>query len=472
MPLQYAPRHHAGMPRHHVRPVASTNLVGCCRAYPKMLNSAFRNGAYMNDLPTPAGGFLGITNTKPNQFWLGTFIFLAIAVSIGTAVSLGDVLRFPDEREYMSIARNLVDFGAYSIDENAPTAFRTPTWPLLLAVGNLISHNVIWLRLINLALHLGASLLLLRFTRRLGFPFPAALITSVGYFFSPILFFTATTFYPQTLCAFLVALMLNIMLVDSVWTAGALGVLTSVAALAVPGTVLALCLFAFFQCYQFSLRAMLLRLVVFGLAAALTLTPWITRNYLTFAAFIPLSTDGGRNILKGNSAGAPLDGNSEVHIESYLERVAGLSDHEADKKLQIFAFEWIQANKREAAFFYLRKFLNWFNYWNSLGTKGEETTLRRIVAFLAYYSVLIAAFVGSSIWSKSARQESNPIAFWLWLIYIVAGLSYAIVFTRVRYRVPFEIILFILATPFVARLTNWFSGIRHATKETEASCKP
>jgi hypothetical protein len=146
----------------------------------------------MIDIRTRTADLLGKTGFEPEQFWLGVFIFAVAAVSIGTAVSLGDILRFADEQEYMSIARNLVDLGAYSINGNTPTAYRPPSWPLLLAVGNLISHNVIWLRLINLVLHLGTSLLLLRFTRRLGFPFAAALITSAAYLFFPLLYFTAT----------------------------------------------------------------------------------------------------------------------------------------------------------------------------------------------------------------------------------------------------------------------------------------
>ena len=261
----------------------------------------------MIDIRTRTADLLGKTGFEPEQFWLGVFIFAVAAVSIGTAVSLGDILRFADEYQYMSIARNLVDLGVYSINGNTPTAYRPPSWPLLLAVGNLISYNVIWLRLINLVLHLGTSLLLLRFVRRLGLPFAAALITSAAYLFFPVLYFTATTFYPQTLCAFLIALMLNIMLACSVWATAVLGILTSVTALAAPGTALVLCLLVFLQTYHLPMRAMLLRLAVFGVAAALALTPWIARNYMAFAAFIPLSTSAGVNLLKGNSPGAGAD---------------------------------------------------------------------------------------------------------------------------------------------------------------------
>jgi hypothetical protein len=419
----------------------------------------------MIDIRTRTADLLGKTGFEPEQFWLGVFIFVVVVVSIGTAVSLGNILRFEDERQYMSIARNLVDVGAYSINGNTPTAYRPPSWPLLLAVGNLISYNVIWLRLINLVLHLGTSLLLLRFVRRLGLPFAAALITSAAYLFFPVLYFTATTFYPQTLCAFLIALMLNIMLACGVWATAVLGILTSVTALAAPGTALVLCLLVFLQTYHLPMRAMLLRLAVFGVAAALALTPWIARNYMAFAAFIPLSTSAGENLLKGNLPGAGADtGAAQVDIDFYLKKVSGLPEPEADKKMGGFALEWILSNKREAAMLYLGKFLNWFNYRNNLGTKGQVTAIGSIVAFLSYYSALIAAVVGSSMWRRSVEPMSRPLNFWLWLFYIAAGLTYAITFTRVRFRVPFEIILFILATPFVARLTNWFDAVGNSTK--------
>jgi len=419
----------------------------------------------MIEIYTRAADRLRKSSFKSEHFWLGSFLLLAGTVSIGTAVSLGDTIRFADEQEYMAIARNLINIGTYSIDGNTPTALRPPSWPLLLTVGNLISSNVIWLRLINLALHLGTSLLLMRFIRCLGFPFGAALITSAAYFFFPVLLFAATTFYAQTLSAFLIASMLNIMLVRSLWATVVLGVLASITALAVPGTALVVCIFVFVQAHHLPMRTIPVRLAVFGIAAALTLTPWIVRNYITFGAFVPLSTMSGEALLIGNSPQTRFDTVADLD----MSLIEGLTELEANKKMQEIALKWVFSNKREAATLYLEKFLNWFNYQHDMTTKGHMTALTAIIAFVSYYSALIAAIVGSSVWSRSVAPISRPICFWLWLLYILAGLSYAITSTRVRYRIPFEIILFILATPLVANVVNRFDGIVNSAKTGRAA---
>ena len=149
---------------------------------------------------------------------------------------------------------------------------------------------------------------------------------------------------------------------------------------------------------------------------------------MTFATFIPLSTSAGENLLLGNSPGAGADAGPQGDIDFgvkrldfYYKKVSGLPEPEADNKMRGFALEWILSNKREAAMLYLGRFLNWFNYRNDLATKGQATAISSIVAFLSYYSVLIAAIVGSSMWSRSVESMSRPLNFWLWLFYIAAG---------------------------------------------------
>ena len=81
-------------------------------------------------------------------------LLLAALLLFGIAYSyyLGNSLRYPDEREYYTLAMNLVNRQIYTLDGQIPTAFRSPGYPFILAVLSLLSPSVLFLRIANFIL--------------------------------------------------------------------------------------------------------------------------------------------------------------------------------------------------------------------------------------------------------------------------------------------------------------------------------
>ena len=139
-------------------------------------------------------------------------VVLVLAGSVYAAL-LGNRLPFPDEQEYYAIASNLVQHHRYSLDGVHPTAFRTPGYPWLLAVGLLLHFPIVLLRMMNFVA-LGASAYLLhQVVRYAGFPL-AARIAPYLLLCYPVLFYTAGTLYPQTIGTTLLLLAMYLVLRD------------------------------------------------------------------------------------------------------------------------------------------------------------------------------------------------------------------------------------------------------------------
>src|SRR5262249_53176151 len=73
-----------------------------------------------------------------------------------------------------------------------------------------------------------------------------------------------------------------------------------------------------------------------------------------------------------------------------------------------------------------------------------SSTLKWIVSFVTWYSLLALALC--RIWSDSKRFSADEIC--LCLVYLIGAAAYALFFTRLRYRVPFDYIVIILAAAY------------------------
>src|SRR5947209_16106372 len=146
----------------------------------------------------------------PRGALLAVLALVALAIVAGVLYSLvlGERLLYPDESEYLQLARSLATQGRYSLDGIHPTAARPPGYPLILTPVIALGGSVFATRLLNF-LALAASLALLhRLLRRHGFPIAAIIGPALvlGY---PILFYTAGTLYPQTVGTTLLLLVLT-----------------------------------------------------------------------------------------------------------------------------------------------------------------------------------------------------------------------------------------------------------------------
>src|SRR5690606_39213830 len=98
---------------------------------------------------------------------------------------------------------------------------------------------------------------------------------------------------------------------------------------------------------------------------------------------------------------------------------------------------------------YPKKVLNWFNVNPGLATVGQQKQAQ-VVLLTVSYAVLLG-FVGLRLW-QTRWKPLEPHESLALLLYIAAAMIYAIFFTRVRFRVPFDLLLLVPAAQAASEL--------------------
>src|SRR5262249_33412031 len=80
---------------------------------------------------------------------LGSLVAIIVVGGALYSAFLGDGLSYFDEFEYYTLARNLVDKHAFTVDGFRPAVFRPPGHPLLLASLMALGAEVLELRIVN-----------------------------------------------------------------------------------------------------------------------------------------------------------------------------------------------------------------------------------------------------------------------------------------------------------------------------------
>jgi hypothetical protein len=395
---------------------------------------------------------------------------LAVTLLAGAiyAASLGDNLRYLDERDYVAIARNLAAGRGYTIDGTTPIAYRAPGYPLVLAVPTALGLDVAGLRLVNFATLAGALWLLQRLLRREGFALAALLAPPLvlGY---PVIFYTAGTLYPQTLAMTL--LLLAVLLATDrarPWRGAALGGLAfGYAILVVPTFALKLPFFALattlYRCRAWpGLRAFWRALGPPALLCAVALAlliPWTARNAVALGSFVPLTTNSGYNFLLGNSENTRPNAGVNIDISRYEQAAAPLSEVARDAYFRDAARDWILAHPGRALVLYAEKALNYFNYRNDLYVADEASRRNDLLLLLTYRS-LLALFALRLLLARRvplSALESLCVG-----LYLVNPFLDAIATTRIRYRLPFDALLIVVAATCLEVLWRHRRGARDA----------
>ena len=174
------------------------------------------------------------------------------------------------------------------------------------------------------------------------------------------------------------------------------------------------------------------------LLAALTTLPWLGRNYLAFDSFPLFGTNSGVNLLVGNSENTTPNSGLRADISELRAQTGGLTELERNDFYMDRAVENLRGDPSRYALLYFGKLLNWFNVNPNLATSGQGNRAQ-VVVLAASYAVLIA-LVLLRLW-HSGRKPLTALESLSLLLYISAAAAYAIFFTRIRFRVPFDLVL-------------------------------
>lgn len=378
----------------------------------------------------------------------------AFCISIIVTFSRGDAFRHVDERVYHDLAIGILAGKGYVNAAGNATSYRPPGYPLVLAGLYSMWEGVFAAKVLN-AIMLGLAAGVCGFIAERTLPRSGWIAAGLVAIY-PLFVYTSSTVFPQTLGLFLFMSCLLLMLVEvSLPRLLAAGVLYGFLILAIPYFLLLLPIIAalvFFTTYDTGSRRAQNWAGLFTIFALLVIAPWTARNYVVFSAFIPVATNGGVNLLAGNSPDARPNTGIMAHLR-YRNQTRGMSEVERDEFYKRTAIKWIKEDPMRAAQLYAGKFVNYFNFVNEVVAKSEQPgKIGEIVLFVSYYSLLLVVLARIVLVRSVPLMPLERIFL---LIYLVNGMLSAVFYTRLRYRLPFDGLLIVLAAIAVVHLSAW-----------------
>jgi hypothetical protein len=381
---------------------------------------------------------------------------------------LGDQIRFQDEKHYLKIANNIIKHSIYSYDDNAivPTTFHPPGYPLILASIVSIGGGFFALRMVNFVFLACCIILLTAILKKHGYKTGARWAPLIVLCY-PVLFFTASTLYPQIIATAIFLFIIYIIDAFSLSLKKAFiaGVLYGLLLMISPSFVL-MCPVVLAAPYILRKSVPRLYLICLIIGVIVVLTPWVVRNYIVFDRFVLLSSNAGKTFILGNSENSKPNEGESVDVSRYTNEIKEkrLDEIDGDKYYKEKAFEWIKNHPKDASILYLRKLINYFNYRNDLATRTEQSVLRDIVMFITYYAILLFALFRLCLIKKYPLQR---IEIFLMIVYLISAAMNAIFLPRIRYRLPYDVLLICFSSITLDYMKRYFSKNQSKVREND-----
>ena len=310
------------------------------------------------------------------------------------------------------------------------------------------------LRLFNATGLIVSQLFLFLLVRRIASDGTAAIavLLSLAY---PVLFYSATVLFPQTLGAAL--------LLCGIWLLfdqRPLGILTAVGAgivwaaliLTIPTFLIltvVLSLWLFWRRPDFRRVAL-----PFAAPAIILLGAWSARNNAVFHTPTFVATNSGVNLLLGNSENATADTGSSADISRYTAVGHQMPEPERNKYYSDSAKQWVRKNPKQALLLYRAKLFRYFGFVDKTAADDHSTTLsgdeqpwREIIMIVTYGPLLLLflARIAMSVRLPMSQEEACLTA-----LYFVNALFSAVFFTRIRFRLPMDWLLLAIDAGMIA----------------------
>lgn len=385
-------------------------------------------------------------------------VFLA---SLAYGVITGPELKWQDEIEYHQLAEGIGQRLAYEKAPGVNTAFRPPGYPIMLAGVYAVWHSTLAAKIVNA---IAIALTALLAARIVGLVSPrGAVLAPVLMLFYPVFLYTSGTLYPQTVGAFLLVASIGCVTLRPGRAAFAAlgGALFGLLILMIPSFLMTLPILALtLLIHERRTRRSIRMTVLFCAISLLVVLPWTVRNRLVFHETIVVSSNSGINFLLGNSARTRPNSGVNVDLSEYYARMpkgVPYTEKSADDFYLKFALEWIASEPVAAARLMALKTLNYFNFRNELGTAGRGGGMIDVLLFVTYYPLLALAIL------RLFQCGRFPLTFTeklLYVLYFSNAVIAAIFFTRIRFRLPFDAMLVILVSIYLAHWWEWWKARR------------
>lgn len=366
--------------------------------------------------------------------------------------------RNKDEEEYFTLAQNIVEYQAFSYDGITLTAYRPPGYPLFLAMLSYLSNELIFLRLVNYLAHIFTAFLVFKFLKK-NISLEISVIGLIIYSVYPLFLYSASTLYPQT-----IGTILFLLTIYWIFERGKnkyynilSGILFGVLILFIPSFILIAPVVLIFLFYYKS-KSLFKSPILFLVSVLFIISLWSIRNFYTFDSLILVSSNSGINLLLGNSNNTKPNSGVSVDISKYIEEAKDFDEIDKDRYYKNKALEWIKQNPGSAITLYFQKVANYFNFKTNLATTKNKSVFYDILLFITYYPLIIIVIFQLLYFQK---YKLSRIELFFLIIYIVNAFTSAIFFTRIRFRIPFDAILILLAVIFLDKIITQNRYLNH-----------
>ena len=382
-------------------------------------------------------------------------LILIFICSVALAIWSGNSLRYLDEVQYDQLAHSMLQRHVFGYARGM-TLGRPPGYPFFLVAIYLVIDSPLAAKLVNCLALAASTYLLMRLSVRL-YASKSALVP-LAVLCYPLFFYAASTLYPQTLEGALLLATILLLADERVGmrNIGLAGVTFGYLCLAVPSFLYIMPLMALYVIYQWrhEPKALIVRSALLVIIACLTIAPWTIRNALEFGAFVPISANSGFNLAIGNSAYTPANGRADLQT-ACPDLQFTRDEVKFDRAMQACALRWIRSNPWPAFRLYVAKFLNYFNYRNELATLSEqEKPWQNWLVFATYYPLLGVSLLRLGFWRRYPLTSLEAL---LYIVYVINGAFTAVFFTRLRFRIPFDLLLIAIDAAFASYLLeSWF----------------
>jgi hypothetical protein len=403
---------------------------------------------------------------RSRSIWIAAVVFVFSLLAADNARYRA--LAFPDESDYWTLAQNLSASGTFSSDGVNPSAYRPPLVAWILAPITSTGISMEATRPLFVIFFALTGVFVGIFLCRL-FP-QSALAPPLGTAFAlshPLYFFSAGNLYPQQILtplllgALILACGRPVSIRAKLIRATVIGLATGASLLASAPALFSLlpvwCWLLwedwsalrgrrFVQAYQ---------VVIAGLLVLLCVAPYLARNARNVHPGLYLSLNSGINLLFGNSPLTTPTSGVNVDISAYTRGHEGDSEFDSNRSLTQAAIHNLRENPGYYTGLYFRKLAAGFGNTVETVTHGYSkpaTLLLWTYMALAWAGTLLL-FLWRFRWRKEAFESLASVdlemiyrfAFLVLGSYLFSLLGYAIFFTRLRFRIPDDVALAVLA---------------------------
>jgi 4-amino-4-deoxy-L-arabinose transferase-like glycosyltransferase len=391
------------------------------------------------------------SNERKTKLWLVIVLVIGTVFRIGVLIFVGKA-RVPWQLEFEEIANNLVEHGQYyfsfyGMTEMHPTSFIPPIYPLFLALARLLwsANGDLLVKLIQIVASGLTVLGLYTLTRELGGSMRQGLLAAFLWAVYPPAVVYASDLSTITLETFFLIPGIWLLIRAAKQRSPALaipaGCLLALAALTRSTWLVVLPLALAWLTYYLkgNWRAWGKMVLLLGLAASVTLLPWVVYNYQAQGKVMLTSTNGGLNFWIGNNPQATGEYVFPTELDQNLVRgVVGLPETDMDQFFYAQGFEFIRNSPGEFLSLLGRKLVYTLFFRPNIGSNYESAQISvfdlAILAFIASWLALIPfALLGLFRLGNRFREHSL-----LLLIFFGNVATSVLYFTGTRFRTPVD----------------------------------